>query len=184
MTEIKWLDVYAGQTTNELIELEGKYRTDSIVLAFEQAINQKAQLVGIDNLTIEERIVLAVEALEREVNNGGYSQFFTNPSKRHVPIIIDALQRIYCTKTAKITQRAIDFLGVKVPITLTAIDNVMFQEENDELEGKLCECDKEYYKIAGDLSIPLLNYIKNNKHKIVLDPEVFRSEKKPWWKFW
>ena len=54
-----WLDGYSGQTTDELIALEGEYRTDSLVLAFEQALMAK------DELTDEEKVVLAVEALER-----------------------------------------------------------------------------------------------------------------------
>ena len=72
MSELKWLDGYSGQTTEELVALEGEYRTDSLVLAFEQALDQRVEHVGQEGLTEEERIVLAIEALEREVNNGGY----------------------------------------------------------------------------------------------------------------
>jgi hypothetical protein len=32
-----FLESYAGQSTEELLALEGKYRIDSLVLAFEQA---------------------------------------------------------------------------------------------------------------------------------------------------
>src|SRR5439155_6192926 len=67
----KWLNGYSDQSVEQLLSLEGEYRTDSLVLAFEEAINQKAQREGMQSLTEEERIVLAVEALEREVNNGG-----------------------------------------------------------------------------------------------------------------
>lgn len=183
MTKLQWLNGYTGQTTDELLSLEGEFRTDSLVLAFEQAINQKAEQIGKEKLTEEERVVLAVEALEREVNNDGYLSFFISPTKVFVPIIIDALKRIDCAETAMITQRAIDLLEIEGPMPMT-IDNVLLQEENEELEDKLYECDKEYYKVAGDLSIPLLNYIKNNKHKIVLDGRVLRLNNKPWWKFW
>src|ERR1700692_2235333 len=41
-----WLDGYSGQTAVELLSLEGKYRTDSLVLAFEAAIRQKANREG------------------------------------------------------------------------------------------------------------------------------------------
>ena len=61
---------YSGQSADQLLSLEGMYRIDSLVRAFEQAITQKAQRGGVQSLTDEERIVLAVEALEREVNNG------------------------------------------------------------------------------------------------------------------
>ena len=62
-----FLEGYEGQSTEELLGLEGEYRLDSLVLAFEQAIQGKAP----DSISTEESYVLAVEGLEREVNNGG-----------------------------------------------------------------------------------------------------------------
>lgn len=71
MPELHWLDGYSGQTIDELIALEGKYRIDSLVLAFEQMVDQKIARDGADNVADEEFVILAVEAMEREVNNGG-----------------------------------------------------------------------------------------------------------------
>ena len=82
MVALKWLDRYSGESTDTLIALENEYRLDSIVLAFEEALDQKTARSGTDSLTAEEHVILAVEALEREVNNGGYSQFFFNSSNR------------------------------------------------------------------------------------------------------
>lgn len=73
-------NVKSGQTVEQLLSLEGKSRIDSLVLAFEQAISQKAERTGNEGLSYPERVVLAVEALEREVNNGGYAQFL--PTRR------------------------------------------------------------------------------------------------------
>ena len=42
MPNLPFLDAYSGETTNELLALEGKYRIDSLVLAFERAVDQKA----------------------------------------------------------------------------------------------------------------------------------------------
>ena len=167
MSELKWLDKYSGQTADELIAFDGEYRTDSLVLAFEQALYQKAERVGQDGLTEEERVVLAIEALEREVNNGGYAQFFINTSSEYTPIVVDALNRIGCRETADLTQEAIDILGIEAPITVEAIDHEM-QKENGERDQKLFECDDRYYQTAGDLAGPLLEFIKSNKYKITL----------------
>lgn len=65
----EFLAGYSGQTTDELIALASNYRIDSIVLAFEQALDQRSLA---RELTVEESWILAIEALEREVNNGGY----------------------------------------------------------------------------------------------------------------
>jgi hypothetical protein len=64
-------------------------------------------------LSQEERTVLAVRALDREVNNGGYYQFFCNSSKQFAPEIV---QSLFCRRTARITQRAISAVGAD-PLT-------------------------------------------------------------------
>jgi hypothetical protein len=156
-----WLDGYSGQSVDELLSLQGKYRTDSLVLAFEQAISQKSEREGMQSLTDEERTVLAVEALEREVNNGGYGQFFTNSSREFAPTIVNSLQRIGCNKTAKITQRAINALGTS-DLTAGAIDAVMASDDERRL-ARLNRCNDSYYKSAESIAEQLFAFIRTNK---------------------
>ena len=61
---------------NARSSLEHAYRIDSIVVAIEGALMEKP------SPTATEQIVLAVEAMEREVNNGGFQQFFLKLHKR------------------------------------------------------------------------------------------------------
>lgn len=75
MAGSQWLQGYSSQTVDDLLALEQSHRIDSLVLAFEEAIDQKAAREGEHKLTDVERTILAIEALEREVNNGGYGQF-------------------------------------------------------------------------------------------------------------
>jgi hypothetical protein len=161
-----WLDGYSGQSAGQLLMLEGKYRTDSIVLAFEEAIRQKAEREGAEVLTDVERIVLAVQALEREVNNGGYHQFFVNSSREFAPTIVSSLQRIGCKKTASITQRAITALGASSP-TLEMIDDVL-AEDNQRIMQKLTRCDDAYYKSAEPIADRLFSFIRANEKEIKL----------------
>jgi len=53
-----WLDGYSGETVDELLALEGKYRIDSVVLALDEAIRRKRQRHESQALTDEERIVV------------------------------------------------------------------------------------------------------------------------------
>jgi hypothetical protein len=160
----KWLDGYSGESTEQLLALEGKYRIDSLVLAFEQGISQKAEREGRQSLTDEERIVLAVEGLEREVNNGGYDQFFVNSSREFAPIIVGALRRIGCKKTANITQNAIEALGIS-DLRSDAIEVVI--STRDENRGvKLNRCDDSYYKSTEPIAERLFAFIKANRSSI------------------
>ena len=91
MKNLEWLE-YEGQTTSELMACKNTHRIDSILCAFEWGIQAKSKPEGEDALTDEERLVLAVMALTREVNNGGYHQFFVNSSSRFAPTIVDSLR--------------------------------------------------------------------------------------------
>jgi Domain of unknown function (DUF4375) len=109
--------------------------------------------------------VLAVEALEREVNNGGYSQFFVNSSE-FAPTIVEALERIGCKKTATITQRAIKALGIS-EVTTKTIDTAMATEDERCLT-KLSRCDDAYYNSPESIAERLFAFIKTNKASIKL----------------
>lgn len=134
-----FLESYDGQSTDELLALAGKYRIDSLVLAFEQAIQQKAAP------SKEESYVLAVEALEREVNNGGYAQFFGNSSSEHAGVVVEALQAIGCPKTAAMTADAI---------------------AGRDDEKTLAACDDRYYANDEPIADRLFAWIGDNRARI------------------
>jgi Domain of unknown function (DUF4375) len=164
MADLKWLDRYAGQSAEQLIALEGTHRIDSLVLAFEQAMDQKAAKVGEGKLTDEERIILAIEALEREVNNGGYGQFFVNSSSEYAPIIVHALRRIGCPITAEITKNALKAVEL-MPMTREEIEDGTW-EDNDERSVLLSKCDALYFERPENIEESLFEFIKANRANI------------------
>ena len=163
MSDLKFLEDYSGQTVDQLLALEGEYRIDSLVLVCEQAISQKAARESAGAVNVEERIILAIEGLEREVNNGGYAQFFANSTNEFAPIIVESLLRVGCPKTAEITQRAIDALHLP-DLSVEAIETAM--AASDEIEDELNECDSAYYAAGEDIAGQLFIFIKANKEAI------------------
>ena len=155
-----WLNGHAGKTAEGLLALEGSYRIDSLVAAFEQAISQNAKRDESQGLTVEERTVLAVEAVEREVNNGGYDLFFAN-APLFASTVVDSLRSIGCKKTANITQRAIQALGVS-ELTVKAIGAAMATEDRQR-QAKFGRCNDSYYKCAEPIAERLFSFIKNNR---------------------
>lgn len=154
----KFLESYSGQSTEELLALEGTYRTDSLVLAFEQAIQAKPRP------SQEEQYVLAIEALEREVNNGGYSQFFMNSSNEFASVIEDALRAINCPKTADITRDALEALETEGDLSAEAVSDAV--QEDDELAAALDEFDQRYFANDEPIADRLFAWIRANKDEI------------------
>lgn len=161
MNQKKWLDGYSGQTTQQLIALEADHRVDSLVLAFEQAIGQKSVREGRACVNQDELAVLAIEALEREVNNGGYSQFFINSSRKFAPIVVASLQRISCPKTAEITQEAIRALGVS-DLSDAQIETAM-EKTDEKRDAELERCDRLYFSAPEAIANQLFAYIKTHQ---------------------
>ena len=165
MAELPWLDNYSGQTVDELIALEGEYRIDSLVLAFEEALDQKLTRDGRENMSDEEFVVLVIEAMEREVNNGGWGQFFVNTG-HFTSVIVDALQQMGCPKVAKIAERAV-MIVERAPITEEEIENHTWKEDEDRLDA-LEECNALYFENPENIERSLFEFIKANRAKINL----------------
>ena len=141
--EKQFLDNYSGQTTDELIALKDKYRIDSLVLAFEQAIQEKSE----SELSEPERYILAIEAMEREVNNGGWDQFFDNTENEFNDSLPLALDAIGCQQTAQLSREAID---------------------TSHLGGDLDDFDDKYYALSESIEERLFEYIEKNAAEIKL----------------
>ena len=155
-----FLDSYDGQTTEELLALEGEFRIDSLVLAFEQAIQGKSP----ESISTEESYVLAVEGLEREVNNGGYSQFFSNLSGEFVPVIEVALRSIKCPKTADITRDAIAALRLDT-LTAEAVASAALNED-ESIQQALAACDNRYFENDEPIADRLFRWIAENRQRV------------------
>jgi hypothetical protein len=156
-----FLDSYRGQTVHELIALKESHRIDSLVLAVEQAVGGRPRA----ELSNPERVVLAVEALEREVNNGGYKQFFTNSSCEFTAFVVQALQLIGCPECAAITAEAIGELDLADHFDAEAVERVA-SGLSDESSAKVGVCDSRYYENDESIDERLFAYIEQHAHEI------------------
>jgi hypothetical protein len=160
MSEL-FLSGYDGQSIRELIAMKDNHRVDSLVLAVEQALYSKPE----PELSEAEWVVLAVEALEREVNNGGYHQFFTNSSHVHTARIVRALELIGCPKVAAITADAIVVLSLPPQYEAGTVEQVAL-ELSDDNRDMLGECDSRYYENDEPIADHLFAYIEQHQQEI------------------
>jgi hypothetical protein len=136
-----------------------------LLCAFEWGIQAKIGPGGEEELTRDERLVLAIMALQREVNNGGYSQFFTNSSRRFVPVIGDSLQGIGCATTAALTKRAIAALEI-AEIDPDSVSSAALNA-GPTINKNLDALEKEFYKI-DEIEHRLFQFIEQHQNNIQL----------------
>lgn len=172
--ERKWLEGYSGESIDDLIALAASHRVDSIVLAIEQALQERAGRFGLTALSDAEITVLAVEALEREVINGGYHQFFVN-TPEFAPFVVDSLRRIGCHLTADISDKAISLLGLRQPFTLRQVESALDGDPDGKLIGMLYErCDGPYYESGEPIAAHLFDYVRRNRASVRVGPDRVR----------
>ena len=98
-------------------------------------------------------------ALESEVNNGGFSQYFQNSSAETSPFVAEALDVIGAPRTAEICRRAIRrAFPAGLPPTEDAVRAAAADLSDDVLSG-LEELDSEFFTYPHDLTDLLFAYV-------------------------
>jgi hypothetical protein len=162
--KIPWLE-YAGQDTAQILACKRTHRIDSLLCALEQAIELRQSRIPDVATTPEEHTFLAIMALQREVNNGGYHQFFGNSSCKYALTVVPALERIGCEATAALTRRAIDALNLH-PLNLKSIEDSIFKP-SPERDQALDALDKQFYKIL-EIEPRLLTFVESRQQEFAL----------------
>lgn len=159
----EWFENEAGLGVAEVVALEGKYRADSLVAAIDGIL--AAREARGDVLNEEQRTVLAVEALEREVNNGGFSHFFGDASWKHVPVLVKSLERVGSKEALGLVKDAVSLLKLSSAVLndpAKLFETIHAALAKHEVEIRLNDLDSDYYVLEEDLGKLVWNYVKKN----------------------
>jgi len=109
--------------------------------------------------SIPQKVFSSIWAVESEVNNGGFTQYFANSSSETAPFVAEALDAIGAPRTADIRRRAI---ACAFPAGLPPMPEAIpvaaagFSDETlVELEG----LDGEFFAYPHDLTSLLFDYV-------------------------
>jgi len=119
-----------------------------------------------------QKVFSAIWAVESEVNNGGFSQYFLNSGAESASFVAKALETIDAPKTASICIRAITTAFPKgLPPTADAIRSVA-ADFSDEILERLELLDQEFFAYPHNLTELLFAYVSEH-------PEEFGTLPKP-----
>jgi hypothetical protein len=139
-------------------------RRDMIVMEIDTYLNTKSEYgEKIDRLNESQKILLIVENLEREINNGGFHQFYWNSTGDYAIETVHALMKIGANKTSEIVKKAnSEFKNRSVPE-----DRAERQKKIELIEEKAKEnwkkCDYEFHKYQDNLTELLIAFVIKNK---------------------
>jgi hypothetical protein len=109
--------------------------------------------------SIPQRVFSSIWALESEVNNGGFSQYFYNCSNETAGFVVDALHLIEARQAAEICKRALE---IAFPVGLPSSPEAIRAEAESfapGVEDALSQLDQEFYLYPNDLTELLYAYV-------------------------
>jgi hypothetical protein len=113
-----------------------------------------------DVLTQCEKNIVFIEELEREVNNGGFSQYFYNSSGDYAMETITALKTVKSKIFLELLNNAVKkFPDGTVPKDRDERDELLETMEDDSVWDSL---DESFYQYEEDIYSLMIDYIKNN----------------------
>jgi hypothetical protein len=112
--------------------------------------------------SLPQKVFSAIWAVQSEVCNGGFSQYFLNCSAETASFVVEALETIGASKTAVICQRAIAsaFPG-GLPTSPETISSGA-ANFSDETLGKLDAIDRDFFATSDNFTDLLFAYVSEH----------------------
>jgi hypothetical protein len=112
--------------------------------------------------SVPQKVFSAIWAVESEVNNGGFSQYFLNDSAESAWFVVEALETIGAPQTAGICQRAIAAaFPAELPQTPASVRSDAADFSDETLE-KLEPLDQEFLAYPHNLTDLLFAYVSEH----------------------
>ena len=113
--------------------------------------------------------IYMIWALEAEVNNGGYNQFYFNSSRQFYKELPDALRLVGANKFADLTQRANDLFEKENEKITKQQDGTIEGLSKSYEDNPLNDLDTEFYELykTENLLQIQVDFIRKNKNKFI-----------------
>ncbi len=149
--------IFTGKVKNILKEMSG----EKAIMAIDNLLTPIFYSEP-DELSKEEKVIVYIEELEREINNGGFSQFFFNSAGDFTEEIIQALKTVGSTKFLVLVESA----KAQFPNSYVPKDRAQRQEILEHIE-ELADLvwdnlDGQFYKYEEDIYSLMRTYMINN----------------------
>ena len=148
-----------GRTVAEVMKRYGSAPDMELSANIGFILLDKEERKGLDAFTRGERFVAAVQGMSREVNNGGWDQFFRNSSGALAFDLVPALEAMGSKENLSMAQRALGRFGR--PASLGEDDRWSHLESvrGDDDDNPWEDLDDEFYENPEDLEAMTLRYI-------------------------
>ena len=160
--------IFETKSIDEIWKIE---ENENFVVEMAKYIAEKCDYgYNMETLNDEQRVIYITQALEMEVNNGGFSQFFFNSDGCFGNELVFSFEKIGATKTAELCKKAISIYGDEVPTDRDKREEILTpddEKEEERIEKILNECDDTFFEYEDDLVELNYQFIIKNKESFL-----------------
>jgi hypothetical protein len=151
-----------GSTVADVMKHRGKAPAVELDANIGFILLDKEERKGLAAFTQAERFVYAVEAMVREVNNGGWHQFFHNSSGALAFDLVPALEAIGSKENLSIARRALQIFGKPASLGEDERSKHLAKVTKDGENQPWEKLEDEFYENPEDLEAMMLEFIARN----------------------
>jgi len=129
-----------------------------------QSALERLDNVGFDELEESEKVLSTIWAMEAEVNNGGFDQFFFNSAGDLAFYGPKALRAIGANTMAELSERANSIFGKEGPSRDWDTRRHILLSFCEKYNGFLDKIDDQFYEYPDDLASMMEQYVEENCH--------------------
>jgi hypothetical protein len=152
-----------GRTVAEVMKHRGKATDQELDANIGFVLLDKEERKGLASFTRAERFVYAIEAMVREVNNGGWNQFFDNSSGALAFDLAPALEAVGSKKNLSIAQRALKIFGKPSSLSENERRKQLVKVTKDGDISPWEKLEGEFYQNPEDLEAMIIEFIARNQ---------------------
>jgi hypothetical protein len=130
-------------------------------IALSDFLNSRPTLF--EDMSLGEQTAFCIDELEREVNNGGFEQFFLNSSGDNAHVMVESLRRIGAAQTARLVDQGITPFGVTGPSTDRDTRTAQVEMLGESARDIWNTITQAFLKYPDDLAGLLRKYVEANK---------------------
>lgn len=157
-----------GTTTDEIFAHENDAKKGDVVGALLWRLGQKSEKSGWQNLNDTERRLIAVDAMNGEVLDGGFKEYFSDSLGGDAEVALAGLKDMGANGTAEILEGAMAAFPGKEPPTDYNQRNAVMEKIATTAEPVWQKCDDAFYERKEDLDALELAFAKKKKADIIL----------------
>jgi hypothetical protein len=130
-----------------------------------------ASFIDIEKMSTGFQIIFSTRMLQNEVNNGGFNQFFTNPSGQFADMALRSLENLNAMELYRVVENAKAIQALERKHLLLRLLHFMKKSKKAFIAtyrfSSLGKCDEEFYKSEENLSEKRIHYIRGHINEFI-----------------